>query len=99
MSKTIDTESALQRREERRKNSIVAQLAGRAEPEQAEPLTETQRTVTSVPLILNKVETKSRRKQILLQPSVHDRAAEKCAALGISMNDVINQLLDAWIKE
>jgi|GEM_PF-3105951 len=42
-------------------------------------------------------EARSQRKQILLQPSLHDRAEVKCKKIGISMNEAINQLLENWV--
>lgn len=45
---------------------------------------------------LQKTERKTQRKQILLYPSVHDRAMEKCKRTGISLNHAINELLGRW---
>lgn len=52
-----------------------------------------------VPLVVlpEQRETRSQRKQIMLQPSVHKRAEAKCKSLNISMNEAINQLLKNWV--
>ena len=44
-----------------------------------------------------KEETRSKRVNLLLQPSVHEQAQSKCERMGISLNECINQLLKSWI--
>lgn len=62
------------------------------EPDPAEP------KEAGAAVTVQKPEKKIRRKQIVLQPSVHDKAKEKCIELDISMNEVISQLLRQWIN-
>lgn len=100
MAKSNDIASKLAKREERRKSSIIAGMVDappiihktEAESEKTPP------TKAGKGIIVQKPEKKTRRKQIVLQPSVHDRAEEKCKQLGISMNEVINQLLRQWLN-
>lgn len=44
------------------------------------------------------IELKSRRVQILVQPSVHDAVKEKAQAEGISVNEAINQALKEYVE-
>lgn len=106
MTKKNEISAQLREREERRKNSVVSNMIS-APPQQPTSLQNRHNASEqgmvkdesgdSV-LVIKKGEIKSRRKQILLHPSIHDKAAEKCKRLGISMNDVINQLLERWSK-
>lgn len=105
MAKKEDISEQLREREERRKKSVVGSMISSPPLQSAEIPEETSKPEPEVKppvqpgvevLLIKKSETKSRRKQITLHPSVHDRAAAKCARLDISMNDVINQLLDKW---
>lgn len=43
------------------------------------------------------IETKSKRVQILIQPSVHDAIKEKAKAMGISTNEAINEALRQYV--
>ena len=45
------------------------------------------------------VETKSRRVQILIQPSVHEAVKAKARAEGISTNEAINQALREYTEK
>jgi len=45
------------------------------------------------------VETKSRRLQLVLQPSLFDRVKDKAKADGVSVNEYIHQLLDEATRE
>ena len=45
-----------------------------------------------------KEETRSKRVNLLLQPSVHEQAQSKCERMGISLNECINQLLKSWVE-
>lgn len=45
------------------------------------------------------IETKSKRVQILIQPSVYEAVKEKARAEGISTNEAINQALKQYVKE
>lgn len=45
-----------------------------------------------------KDEARSKRVNLLIQPSLHKTAQKKCKHLGISLNECINQLLSTWVK-
>ena len=42
------------------------------------------------------VETRSKRLQLLMQPSLHQKLKARAAARGQSLNDLIHQVLEAW---
>ena len=46
-----------------------------------------------------KIETRSKRVNITVRPSVYSKAKEKCGKMNISLNECINQFLDKWSKE
>lgn len=46
-----------------------------------------------------KKESRSKRVNLLVKPSVYIAAKEKCDKLGVSMNECINQFLENWCKE
>jgi len=50
-------------------------------------------------VLRNKSETKSTKKTFRLKPSISEHAAKKAESMGISLNDVVNQLLLIWIDE
>lgn len=45
------------------------------------------------------IETKSRRLQLLIKPSIHEAIKERATALGVSTNDLINTILQAYINK
>lgn len=45
------------------------------------------------------IETKSRRVQLLIQPSVYEAIKEKAQAQGQSVNNLINDILSDYVKE
>ena len=45
------------------------------------------------------IETKSRRLQLLMQPSLHDRIKRRAQAEGISVNELIHSILEAAMRE
>lgn len=45
------------------------------------------------------IETKSRRLQLVLQPSLYDRVKAKATAAGLSVNEYIHQVLDNATRE
>lgn len=101
----VDIESKLKGREGRR-TSFVASVADKEVAENhQEPakIVENDKTnnkdINKQSKIIRRIENKSRKKTILLQPSVHDEAAELCKEINVSMNEVINQLLKKWIEE
>ena len=44
-----------------------------------------------------KEETRSKRVQLLIKPSVYVTAKKQCDSINISLNECINQLLENWI--
>jgi predicted HicB family RNase H-like nuclease len=46
-----------------------------------------------------KKEARSKRVNLLIQPSVYDKAQQKCDQLGISINECVNQFLIKWVDE
>lgn len=42
------------------------------------------------------VETRSRRLQLLMQPSLHQKLKNRAAERGQSLNDLIHQVLEEW---
>ena len=46
-----------------------------------------------------KEETRSRRVNLVIKPSVYIKAKKKCETLNISLNECINQFLEKWGKE
>lgn len=56
--------------------------------------------ISNMPLVSPKIkeETRSRRMQFLLKPSVYEEAKKKCDDLDISLNECVNQLLEKWIS-
>lgn len=46
-----------------------------------------------------KEEAKSKRVNLLIKPSLHRVAQKKCNAVGVSLNECINQLLEGWVKK
>lgn len=45
----------------------------------------------------DKVESKSKRLNLLIKPSTYTKAKKKCDKLGISFNECINQLIENWL--
>ena len=45
------------------------------------------------------VETKSRRVQLLMQPSLHNRLKEAAAAQGMSFNEFVHKILEKAMEE
>ena len=45
------------------------------------------------------IETKSKRVQLLMQPSLHQKLKNKAAAEGKSLNDLIHSILEEAVKE
>lgn len=46
-----------------------------------------------------KTERKSKAVHLLLKPTIHKRAQDKCSKMDISLNECINQLLAFWVDE
>lgn len=81
----------LNERENRRKQSLVGQIAG---VEQEQPAAATM-TVQVKP----KGESRSRKANFLFKPSVFAQAQEKAQAMNTSLNEIVNQLLESWVNE
>lgn len=47
----------------------------------------------------DKEETRSKRVNLVIKPSVYDMSKTKCEGLGISLNECVNQFLEKWSKE
>lgn len=45
------------------------------------------------------VETKSRRLQLLVKPSVHEAIKERASTLGVSLNELVNTILQEYIDK
>jgi predicted HicB family RNase H-like nuclease len=45
------------------------------------------------------IETKSKRLQLVVQPSLYDRVKDKATAAGLSVNEYIHRVLEAATKE
>lgn len=45
------------------------------------------------------IETKSRRVQLLMQPSLHSRLKEKAQDNGLSFNDYVHQILEKSLEQ
>ena len=46
-----------------------------------------------------KEETRSKRVNFIIKPSVYSAAQKKCKGMGISLNECINQFLEKWSME
>lgn len=46
---------------------------------------------------IEKKEARNKRLNLLITPSLYEKAKEKCATLDISVNECVNQLLQRWI--
>ena len=82
----------LQERENKRRQSIIGAMISDAHaPEDSD--------TQDVEIIAKpKAETRSKRINLLVTPSVYAEAQEKCKKMGISLNECINQFLDNWIQ-
>lgn len=45
------------------------------------------------------IETKSKRLQLLVKPSLHRAMQKKAAAMGVSVNELVNLVLEAYTEE
>lgn len=81
----------LEEREQRRKKSVAGQIAG---VEREQP-TAPSLTVNIQP----KGESRSRKANFLFKPSVFAQAQEKAQDMNTSLNEIVNQLLEAWVND
>lgn len=87
----------LAEREGRRESSIIAGMVD-ASPMTTQHKNEKTSLEVTANVVVQRPEKKNRRKQIILQQSIHDKAEKKCKEIGVSMNEVINQLLQNWVN-
>lgn len=81
-------------REQKRKKSVVGQLTGIEVKEEAK---DSPAADTVTLKIKPKKELRDRRVQIMLKPSVHDQFKVKAKTLGLSVNELINQLVEGFL--
>jgi hypothetical protein len=85
----------LAERENKRKQSIVGTMVSDS-PENSDGKNISQNSINIVPKV--KVETRSKRINLLITPSVYAEAQKKCSEMGISLNECINQFLATWVQ-
>ena len=84
----------LEERENKRKKSIVNSMISDT-PEEIK----TQNVSADINIVPKaKAETRSKRINLLVTPSVYADAQRKCNEMGISLNECINQFLTNWIR-
>jgi len=83
---------SLAERESLRKKSVVGAIAGINEPEQ-----KSAENIIVVPK--EKAETRSKRVNLLVKPSVFAKAKKKCKKIDITLNECMNQFLESWIDQ
>ena len=87
----------LAERENKRKQSIVGtMISDSQENPDVKPYVEnvSREDINIVPKL--KPETRSKRINLLVTPSVYAEAQKKCEKMGISLNECINQFLSNW---
>lgn len=80
-------------RENMRKQSVVEAMISESQPDAR---IDAQDTII-VPK--KKQETRSKRINLLITPSLYAEAQKKCGELGISLNECINQFLTNWVQK
>jgi predicted HicB family RNase H-like nuclease len=89
---------SLEERENKRKKSIVNSMISdpleEANEANAQDISRTI-NINIVPKV--KMETRSKRINLLITPSVYADAQKKCNEMGISLNECINQFLTNWV--
>ena len=84
----------LEERENKRKKSIVNSMISDT-PEEIK----TQNVSADINIVPKaKAETRSKRINLLVTPTVYADAQRKCNEMGISLNECINQFLTNWIR-
>jgi len=76
-------------RESKRKSPISSAIEEKSTTKQKQPFE----------IVSKKEETRSKRRQITLKPSLDKLIEQKCKKNKISFNEAVNQLLEYWIKE
>ncbi len=98
----------LEEREAKRKQSVVRAIISEQQQEEEEikspsayEMAEKQANNLGLQSLFvvpkGKEETKSKRVNLLIKPSVYETAKRQCDSLDISLNECINQLLENWI--
>ena len=85
----------LSERENKRKQSIIGAMISES-PENPDGKNISQNSINIIPKL--KVETRSKRINLLIPPSVYRKAQEKCENMEISLNECINQFLADWVQ-
>ena len=85
----------LAERENKRKQSIVGTMISDSQ-ENLDGKNISKDNITIIPKL--KAETRSRRINLLIPPSVYRKAQEKCENMEISLNECINQFLADWVQ-
>jgi len=87
----------LSERENKRKQSIVGTIISDSALENPDGKKNiSQNNINIVPKL--KTETRSKRINLLITPSVYDEAQKKCGEMGISLNECVNQFLKNWTQ-
>jgi len=90
----------LSERENKRKQSIVGTMISDISDASENPDNKDKDTVENSINIVPKLKTETRSKRInlLITPSIYDEAQKKCGKLGISLNECVNQFLKNWTQ-
>jgi predicted HicB family RNase H-like nuclease len=98
----------LEERENKRRQSVVgamlsdtSDISDISEPEDSGHQDSSQNINTDIDVDVDivskpKTETRSKRINLLVTPSVYAEARKKCKQMGISLNECINQFLTNW---
>ena len=90
----------LSERENKRKQSIVgtmiSDISDASENPDNKDKDTAENSINIVPKL--KTETRSKRINLLITPSIYDEAQKKCGKLGISLNECVNQFLKNWTQ-
>ena len=84
----------LEERENKRKQSLVGSMIT-SSPKDEEVKSVSQNQNINI-VSKEKTETRSKRVNLLITPSVYSAAQKKCEKMGISLNECINQFLTNW---
>lgn len=77
-------------------NAAFKSIVGLKEPDAQQ---EIKKEAPVYPVQIVKKEVKSVRGNLLLPPSLHKQVMDKCKKNGISFNELVNQLLNYWLKK
>ena len=84
----------LEERENKRKKSIVNSMLS----DSTENIIDNNQNDSLNIVSKKKVETRSKRINLLITPSLYADAQKKCEKMGISLNECINQFLTNWTR-